>query len=70
MEQVYVLLFIAVFGNGEVNSHSSVYPSMELCEQRHNIIISQTPAVYAENDVVSLYAECLTMVTRKVNDQH
>ena len=53
MEQVYILLFIAVFGSGEINSHSSVYATMEACEYNHAVITGQMPAVYVETVVIS-----------------
>ena len=69
MQQVIVLLFVVAFGNGDVTSHSTVQPTMELCERNHTILLGQTPDVYAKSDVVSIYAECLTMVLRKVKEQ-
>ena len=67
MEQVVVLLFIVVFGDGEIDSHSTVFPTMEVCERSEMILWNQTPEVYAESSVVGMFSECLTLVTREVN---
>ncbi len=66
MEQVVVLLFIAVFGDGEVSSHSTIMPSMELCEHNEVILWTQNHEIYAESNVVSMFSECITLVTRAV----
>ena len=68
MEQVVVLLFIAVFGDGEVSSHSTVFPTMEMCEHNEVILWSQKPEVYSESDVVGMFSECITLITRELKD--
>ena len=66
MEQIVVLLFVAVFGNGDISSHSTVFETMELCEHNETMLWSQIPGVYVESDVISMFSECLTLVTAKV----
>ena len=66
MQQVIVLLFIAIFGDGEISSHSTIFPTMAECESSERLIWNQTSEVYAESDVVGMFSECIVLVTRDV----
>ena len=66
MQQVVVLLFIAVFGDGEISSHSTIFPTMAACESSEQLLWNQTPDVYSESDVVGMFSECITLVTREI----
>ena len=67
MEQVIVLLFIAVFGDGEISSHSTIYETMAECQHKEQLIWNQTAEVYSEHDVISMFSECVTLVTREID---
>ena len=69
MEQVVVLLFIAVFGDGEISSHSTIMPSMEICEHNEHILWTQNREVYSDSDVVGMFSECLTLITRELGER-
>ncbi len=66
MEQIVVLLFIATFGDGGISSHSTIFETMELCEENEVMLWSQLPEVYVESDVITMFSECITLVTAKV----
>ena len=66
MEQVIVLLFIAVFGDGGISSHSTIFKSMAECESSERLLWNQTSEVYSESNVVGMFSECITLVTREV----
>ena len=66
MQQVVVLLFIAIFGDGEISSHSTIFPTMAECESNEALLWNQTSEVYSESNVVGMFSECITLVTREV----
>ncbi len=66
MSEVFVLLFVAVFGNGETQSMSTVHQTMAECEYYESVLLKKNPELFAENDVIALYAECLVMIPRPV----
>ena len=72
MEQIVVLLFVAVFGDGEISSHSTIFEdaedrtAMELCERNELKLWNVAPEVYVESDVISMFSECITLVTAEV----
>ena len=66
MNEVFVLLFVAVFGNGDVQSMSTVHQTIDDCEQYESVLLKQNAEVFAEHNVVALYAECLIMIPRAV----
>ena len=66
MSEVFVLLFVAVFGNGDVQSMSTVHQTFDECEQYESVLLKKNPEVFAESDVIAIYAECLIMIPRAV----
>ena len=65
MNEVIVLIFIALFSDGP-KMHYHFQPSVEVCARKVDFIYSQTPERYAEDGIHAVFATCLRVIPRPV----
>ena len=65
MQEVVVLLFVVVFGNGVIIADAELM-SLTKCEHKVTWIYSRPPEHYAKYEFRSIYAECLRIIPRPI----
>ena len=65
MNEVVILIFIAVFGDGP-EVFVQFQPDMETCWRKVKMVYSQPPETWVEDDVRAVYADCLKVIPRSV----
>ncbi len=65
MKEVVVLLFVGLFGDGELHATAEIMP-MDDCEAKVEWIYNRPPENYAKYELEFIYAECLRMIPREV----
>ena len=66
MNEIIVLVFVTLFGDGEITTLSPQQASMEICERNVAILWDQEDETYRESNVVSMDAKCVRMTLNRV----
>ena len=64
--QLIILFVVLIFADGTVKTNADSYPTMEDCKRVEYSYYQQTPEVYSEAKVVSIFTECLNVIPRNV----
>ena len=67
--QLIIWFVVLVFADGTVKTNAESHPSMDICKRVEYEYYQQTPEVYAEAEVVSIYTECMNIVPRDITKE-